>query len=98
MATEYDAIIIGAGQAGGPLAHKLADLGWKVALIEKDHLGGSCVNYGCTPTKITTATTGRCHLPKRLRDHAVERIDVEFAGQRNVPNAPRLLRHVSFNL
>jgi pyruvate/2-oxoglutarate dehydrogenase complex dihydrolipoamide dehydrogenase (E3) component len=48
---KYDAIIIGSGQAGNPLAHRLADLGWSVALIEKKHLGGTCINVGCTPTK-----------------------------------------------
>jgi pyruvate/2-oxoglutarate dehydrogenase complex dihydrolipoamide dehydrogenase (E3) component len=47
----YDAIIIGTGQAGWPLALRLADLGWQVALIEKGHLGGTCINTGCTPTK-----------------------------------------------
>lgn len=47
----YDAIVIGSGQAGNPLSHKLADLGWTVALIEKSHLGGTCINTGCTPTK-----------------------------------------------
>jgi pyruvate/2-oxoglutarate dehydrogenase complex dihydrolipoamide dehydrogenase (E3) component len=49
---EYDAIIIGSGQAGNPLAHRLADLGWAVALIEKKELGGTCINVGCTPTKV----------------------------------------------
>src|SRR5437016_11821398 len=48
---KYDAIIIGSGQAGNPLAYRLADLGWSVALIEKKHLGGTCINVGCTPTK-----------------------------------------------
>jgi len=48
---KYDAIIIGSGQAGNPLAYRLADLGWSVALIEKKHLGGTCINTGCTPTK-----------------------------------------------
>jgi pyruvate/2-oxoglutarate dehydrogenase complex dihydrolipoamide dehydrogenase (E3) component len=48
---EYDAIIIGSGQAGNPLAYRLADLGWSVALIEKKNLGGTCINVGCTPTK-----------------------------------------------
>src|SRR5437867_12887998 len=48
---KYDAIIIGSGQAGNPLSRKLADLGWSVALIEKEHLGGTCINKGCTPTK-----------------------------------------------
>src|SRR5437660_11931359 len=48
---KYDAIIIGSGQAGSPLAYRLADLGWSVALIERKHLGGTCINVGCTPTK-----------------------------------------------
>ena len=48
---KYDAIIIGSGQGGNPLAYQLADLGWSVALIEKKYLGGTCINTGCTPTK-----------------------------------------------
>jgi len=48
---KYDAIIVGSGQAGNPLAYRLADLGWQVALIEQDQLGGTCINVGCTPTK-----------------------------------------------
>ena len=48
---KYDAIIIGSGQAGPPLARALADKKWTVALIESGHLGGTCINTGCTPTK-----------------------------------------------
>jgi pyruvate/2-oxoglutarate dehydrogenase complex dihydrolipoamide dehydrogenase (E3) component len=48
---KYDAIVIGSGQAGVPLSLRLADIGWQVALIEKGHLGGTCINTGCTPTK-----------------------------------------------
>lgn len=55
----YDAIIIGAGQAGSPLAFKLADKGYKVALIEKNKVGGTCVNDGCTPTKAYVASARR---------------------------------------
>lgn len=72
MATEYDTIIIGAGQAGGPLAHKLADLGWRVALIEKDHLGGSCINYGCTPTKTMLASARAAHVARRAAELGVD--------------------------
>ena len=59
--TNYDAIIIGSGQGGGPMAHKLADLGQHVALIEREHLGGSCINYGCTPTKTMIASARVAH-------------------------------------
>ncbi len=48
---KYDAIIIGSGQGGNPMAASLADQGWTVAIIEKEHLGGTCINTGCTPTK-----------------------------------------------
>jgi pyruvate/2-oxoglutarate dehydrogenase complex dihydrolipoamide dehydrogenase (E3) component len=48
---KFDAIILGSGQAGTPLANTLADHGWTVALVEKGNLGGTCVNTGCTPTK-----------------------------------------------
>jgi pyruvate/2-oxoglutarate dehydrogenase complex dihydrolipoamide dehydrogenase (E3) component len=49
--TQCDAIVIGSGQAGNPLSQRLSDKGWTVALIEKEHLGGTCINTGCTPTK-----------------------------------------------
>ncbi|MFW6097609.1 MAG: mercuric reductase [Chloroflexota bacterium] len=64
---EYDAIIIGSGQGGNPLAHRLADRDWKVALVERQHLGGSCINYGCTPTKTMLASA---HLAHRARNAA----------------------------
>lgn len=57
----FDIIVIGSGQAGGPLSHRLADRDWKVALLEREHLGGSCVNYGCTPTKRMLASAGVAH-------------------------------------
>src|SRR5689334_23761752 len=47
----YDAIVVGSGQAGNPLAFRFADLGWSVALVEEKNLGGTCINTGCTPTK-----------------------------------------------
>src|SRR6476661_8924919 len=52
----YDAIIIGSGQGGTPLAKKLANQGWKTALVEKKYVGGTCVNIGCTPTKTMVAS------------------------------------------
>jgi pyruvate/2-oxoglutarate dehydrogenase complex dihydrolipoamide dehydrogenase (E3) component len=48
---KYDAIILGSGQAGNPLSCALVDQGWTVAIVEKSHLGGTCINTGCTPTK-----------------------------------------------
>lgn len=60
----YDAIIIGAGQAGTPLSNALAERGWTVALIEKSHLGGTCVNTGCTPTKTMIASAQIAHYAR----------------------------------
>src|SRR6266478_3184371 len=52
ISMKYDAIIIGSGQGGNPLAYGLADLGWSVALIEKKHLGGTCMNVSIDLAKI----------------------------------------------
>ena len=60
----YDAIVLGSGQAGNPLAQKLADHGWSVALVEKEHLGGTCVNTGCTPTKTMIASAQVAHYAR----------------------------------
>lgn len=65
---KFDAIIIGTGQAGPPLALNLSKHGKKVAIIEKDELGGSCVNVGCTPTKAYLASARRAQLARKSRD------------------------------
>jgi pyruvate/2-oxoglutarate dehydrogenase complex dihydrolipoamide dehydrogenase (E3) component len=52
----YDAIVIGAGQAGRPLSRELARVGWRVALVERAYVGGTCINYGRTPTKTMAAS------------------------------------------
>jgi pyruvate/2-oxoglutarate dehydrogenase complex dihydrolipoamide dehydrogenase (E3) component len=72
MTTEnYDAIIIGAGQAGGPLSTALARAGWKTALIEREHVGGTCINRGCTPTKTMVASARVAYLARRAADYGV---------------------------
>jgi len=70
--TKYDAIIIGSGQGGNPLAKKLADKGWKVAVIERKWVGGTCVNVGCTPTKTMIASGRIAYLVKRSRDFGID--------------------------
>src|ERR1700743_3645517 len=59
---EYDAIVIGSGQDGGPFDKKLALAGKKTALIEKRWIGGTCVNDGCTPTKTMVASARMAYL------------------------------------
>lgn len=61
---KYDAIVIGSGQGGNPLAYGLADHGWKVALIERKNLGGTCINTGCTPTKTMVASAQVAHYAR----------------------------------
>ena len=76
---KYDAIIIGTGQAGTPLASSLANKGLKTAIIEKDQLGGSCVNVGCTPTKAYVASARRAFVAKNSQD-----MGISVPGQVNV--------------
>lgn len=59
---QYDALVIGSGQAGTPLAKKLAEAGWKTALIEKRWIGGTCINDGCTPTKTLIASARAAYM------------------------------------
>jgi pyruvate/2-oxoglutarate dehydrogenase complex dihydrolipoamide dehydrogenase (E3) component len=68
---QFDAIIIGAGQAGPPLAARLTGAGMKVALVERALFGGTCVNTGCTPTKTLVASAYAAHLVGRARDYGV---------------------------
>src|SRR6266702_3535608 len=70
--THYDAIVIGAGQAGGPLSTTLAKAGWKTALIERVHVGGTCINEGCTPTKTMVASGRVAYLARRGADYGVQ--------------------------
>ena len=67
----YDAVIVGAGQAGGPLATALAGAGRRVAIVEREHVGGTCINEGCTPTKTMVASARVAHLARRAADYGV---------------------------
>lgn len=67
----FDAIVVGAGQAGVPLAVRLAESGLKTALVERQHLGGTCVNDGCTPTKTLVASARVAHLARRAAEFGV---------------------------
>src|SRR5450759_2591178 len=70
--TQYDAIVIGAGQAGGPLSTALAQAGRKTAIIERVHVGGTCINEGCTPTKTMVASARVAYLARRAADYGVQ--------------------------
>ncbi len=68
----FDAIVIGTGQGGKPLAVSLAKAGWKTAIIEREHVGGSCVNVGCTPTKTMVASARAAYVARRAADYGVK--------------------------
>jgi pyruvate/2-oxoglutarate dehydrogenase complex dihydrolipoamide dehydrogenase (E3) component len=68
----YDAIVIGSGQGGNPLAYSLAKLGWSVALIEQAYLGGTCINTGCTPTKTMVASAQVAHYARNASRWGVD--------------------------
>jgi pyruvate/2-oxoglutarate dehydrogenase complex dihydrolipoamide dehydrogenase (E3) component len=78
----YDAIVIGAGQAGGPLASAFARAGRKTAIIERADIGGTCINVGCTPTKTMIASARVAHLARRGSDYGVETGGVSIDLQR----------------
>jgi pyruvate/2-oxoglutarate dehydrogenase complex dihydrolipoamide dehydrogenase (E3) component len=71
MATKYDAIIIGTGQAGPSLAVRLANAGMKVAIIERKRFGGTCVNNGCIPTKTLVASARAAHIARHAGEYGV---------------------------
>ncbi|CAN5202909.1 FAD-containing oxidoreductase [soil metagenome] len=78
---QYDVLVIGAGQAGIPLAYSLAGEGKSVALAERKHLGGSCVNFGCTPTKAAIASGEVAAQARRASEFGVNipRVEVDLS-------------------
>src|SRR5271154_1483280 len=77
----YDAIVIGSGQAGTPLSIALAEAGRKTALVESQHVGGTCINTGCTPTKTMASSARIAYLARRAADYGVRcgSVDVDLS-------------------
>jgi pyruvate/2-oxoglutarate dehydrogenase complex dihydrolipoamide dehydrogenase (E3) component len=85
----FDAIVIGAGQAAKPLAIALGQAGRKTAVIERKHVGGSCINFGCTPTKAMAASARVAYLARRADDYGVRTgaVEVDLASVLQRKNA-----------
>ena len=84
--TPFDALVIGSGQAGPSLAVRLAEHGWKTALVERGELGGTCVNNGCTPTKTLVASARAAWVAKHAADFGVRiagEITIDYAAVRD---------------
>src|SRR5579872_7149129 len=79
---QYDAIVIGSGQGGTPLSEALAQAGMRTALIERKHVGGTCINEGCTPTKTMVASGRVAYLARRATDYGLHAgsVDVDMAA------------------
>ena len=77
-ASPYDVLIIGSGQAANPLARACALAGRRTALVERVHVGGTCVNEGCTPTKTMIASARVAYLARRGRDYGVRDGEVQI--------------------
>ena len=85
-AQQYDAIVVGSGQAGTPLSSALARAGIRTAIIERSHVGGTCINEGCSPTKTMVASGRVAYLARRSADYGVHTgtisIDLKKVRQR----------------
>src|SRR4030095_9376330 len=75
---QYDGIIIGSGQGANPLALALAKTGRKTALVERQYVGGTCINYGCTPTKTMVASGRVAYLARRASNYGVRAGKIEI--------------------
>jgi len=78
----YQAVVIGSGQGGTPLCLALAEAGLRTALIERSHIGGTCINEGCTPTKTMIASGRVAYLARRGKDYGVQTGDIRIDMQR----------------
>ena len=82
MTKKFDAIVIGTGQAGSPMAGRLTAAGMSVAVIERHLVGGTCVNTGCKPTKTLVASAYAAHLARRGADFGVITGDLQIDMKR----------------
>ncbi len=89
----YDAIVIGSGQGGTPLCQTLAQAGLRTALVEREHVGGTCVNEGCTPTKTMVASGRVAYLARRGPDYGVKTGAIRIAMERVRKRKRDIVKH-----
>lgn len=95
---KYDAIIIGVGQAGSPLAAAFIHANYKVALVENDQPGGSCVNYGCTPTKTMIASANVAAMAKRGNEFGIRIPEVEVDYKKVIERRDKIVNESRKNI
>ena len=93
-AEHFDAIVLGTGQGGKPLALAFARAGWNTAVVERGPVGGTCINVGCTPTKTMVASARVAYLARRAADFGVHtgpvRVDLAKVRERKDRKSTRL--------
>ncbi len=89
----FDAIIIGSGQAGSPLAVSLAKQGLRTAIIERSHLGGTCINTGCTPTKAMIGSAQAAYTAKNSQDLGVTTAHVQVDFQKIIARKDKIVEN-----
>lgn len=94
----YDLVVIGAGQGGIPLASDLAKAGMRVALVERKHVGGSCVNFGCSPTKAALASAKVAHDARRAHEFGIDIPQVSVDFQAVLERARRMAEQLRAHL
>src|SRR5258708_4401813 len=72
MAEQYDVLILGSGQGGNPLSSDFVKAGKRVALVERAEVAGTCINYGCTPTKTMVASAQRASQARHAGELGIE--------------------------
>ncbi|MCB2409663.1 mercuric reductase [Hymenobacter lucidus] len=93
MPTSYDVLIIGSGQAGNPLATAFSKAGRTVALVEENHLGGSCINYGCSPTKALLASAERAHQLRTASEYGMADVEPQIDFRAVIARKDTLVKH-----
>src|ERR1700752_476733 len=93
--TEFDVIIIGSGPGGYVTAIRSAQLGFKTAIVERDHLGGICLNWGCIPTKALLRSAEVFHLMQHAKDYGLSAETVGFDAKAVVERSRKVSKRLN---
>ena len=93
--TSFDLIVVGGGPGGYVAAIRAAQLGMKTAVVEREHLGGICLNWGCIPTKALLRTSEINHLLQHLGDYGFSAKDISFDLKKIVERSRKVAKQLS---
>src|SRR6201986_5034401 len=95
MADSYDVVVLGGGPGGYVAAIRAAQLGMKICVVEREHLGGICLNWGCIPTKALLRTAEIMHLMRHADDFGLKAENIGFDGQKVVARSRAVAQQLS---